>query len=193
MTEPESDIPYWRKREGRIASIASQIGRSDFSTGDRAALRRLDPDRPNYAGLAVVLRVMRNAGIKIDELGTRRLGRWTLLIHAMALMSGPGKSPHVQGKGRSGGVLHAGFYSESRLMRLLEARGTTRDDLIRRLARFLAAKGLAIDWVALAPLILDDEDGEDAERARLRIARDYYAAEARDAAQTKSLEQGLAQ
>lgn len=178
MTETQTRDETKATRASVIATIAGKIGHKDFPTGDRAALRRLDPENPSYGGLAVVLRVMRNAGAKIDGIGDDHLARWVLLVHAMSLMSAPDRSPHA--KGDSGGVLHEAGYSEARLMRLLEARGTTRDGLLIRLARFLAAKNLRIDWTGLARLVLDDEDGEGAERTRLALARGYYAAEARE-------------
>jgi hypothetical protein len=70
-------------------------------------------------------------------------------------------------------------YSEDRLRHLLEARGKTFDDLLSRMARFLAAKQAVVNWGDLAPLVLDPEDSERAEQARLNLMRQFLTREAR--------------
>lgn len=167
-------------RQKLIASIANQLGADHYPTGERAALKRMDPDDPSPGAYAAAVRRLLNAGADSEVKNDSRLKRWTLLIHAMALMSGPGRAPHGWGEpNAAGGVMFDSGYSEARLRRLLEARGKTFDDLLSRMARFLAAKQAAVNWGDLAPLVLDPEDSERAEQARLNLMRQFLTREAR--------------
>ena len=68
--------------------------------------------------------------------------------------------------------------SENRLMRLTSARGKGLEAQIIRAVRMLAQKGqVPVNLRTLFALIGHDPDK--AEDARIRIAKDYYAAEAR--------------
>ena len=161
-----------------IARISGQLGAEHYPTGERAALKRMDPADPGPGAHAAAIRLLLKAG---EEQGIRsdiHLARWTLLIHSMALMSGPGRPPHRwEEQDTAGAVMFHTSYSESRLLRLLEARGTTFDALLSRLARFLAAKGATVNWSDLAPLILEPEGSANAEKARLNLMRRFIAAE----------------
>ena len=70
------------------------------------------------------------------------------------------------------------FYSESRLNRLLTARGPILRTLLARLFRMMAAAGQPFNWREMASFILNEGYNEEAaEQARRRIAREYYRAE----------------
>jgi hypothetical protein len=48
-------------------------------------------------------------------------------------------------------------------------------DTLRRACGFLARKGIAVNWVEVARLVLT-RDPDQAEEIRRKIARDFYAA-----------------
>ena len=73
-----------------------------------------------------------------------------------------------------------GFYSETRLNRLLTARGPMFRSLLARTFRMLATADVSFDWQEMANFIRDEGDFEEsAEIARRRIAREYYLEERR--------------
>ena len=118
--------------------------------------------------------------------------KWALILHGIALMT---RSPiGAQGgriahdnqtpvgqalfQGGDAGRREAGYFSESRLSRLLTARGPALRALLKRLFRMMAAADQPFNWFEMARLILcDGHDEEGAEQARNRIAREYYRAQ----------------
>jgi len=167
-------------RKDVLKAISRSLGADHYPTGERAALKRMDPDKPSPGAYAAAVRLLLNADADSEVKNDARLKRWTLLIHAMALMSGPDRAPHGWAEHHAaGGVMFDSGYSEDRLRRLLEARGKTFDDLLSRMARFLAAKQGTVNWGDLAPLVLDPEDSERAEQARLNLMRQFLMREAR--------------
>ena len=151
-----------------VGSIVGRVCHESFGTGALAELRRLDP-RQATPGQPALHRLL--ARYVADE---RLLGegtqRWTLLIHLLALAAPDG----LRGGGPLGSALFAAGYNEGRLTRLLEAPASDFPVLLPRMLRFLVAKRSAVDAHELANLVLWGGD----EAARLRIARDYYRAEA---------------
>jgi CRISPR system Cascade subunit CasB len=144
-----------------IGHIARVLAAADFPTGERAQLRRLDPDGP--PGLAFYRFAFRH----LPEGWERRPAAWMTLIAGIALM---GDSAHRPDRPVGQALAEAG-YAEARLERLLAAEAETLRTLLLRAARFLAAKGAACNWTDFAFLL---ELGGDPERARLTIARGYY-------------------
>ena len=180
--------PERRSRGDTAVSFASRIARSaDFSRADLAELRRMDPDTPNTA---VFWRLM----AEHDLLGNPSLEReWALILHGIALMTprnGGDGNPRTAHDGYTpvgralflGGEAHReqGFYSESRLNRLLTARGDMLRTLLARMFRMLASADMSFNWREMAQFILNEGYNEEAaEQARHRIAREYYLAERR--------------
>ena len=172
---------------GDIAvDFAGHIARlSDFRRGDLAELRRMDPDAPDAA---IFWKLMAREDL-LDNLSAE--SKWALILHGIALMtprnSGDGNSRTAHdgytAVGRAlflGGEPHRerGFYSETRLNRLLTARGPVLRTLLARMFRMFASAGVSFNWREMAQFILNEGyDNEAAERARRRIARDYYQAE----------------
>jgi CRISPR system Cascade subunit CasB len=81
--------------------------------------------------------------------------------------------------------------AESRVTKLLIARGEAFSALVPRLLRLLASKAVAPNWNDLGPLILgqaagDAESRERIENIRLRIAGRYFSAIAKLNRQTGS-------
>jgi CRISPR system Cascade subunit CasB len=161
-----------------VARTASRLGAVNFPTGERAALRRLSPEDPS-SGIGAVCRLLHMAGFDGGQASPEHLKRWALVLHGMALMSGPGTNPHNPSK-RPGGAFADAKLSDQRFTRLLNARGPAFRDLIPRLARFVAGQGQSFDWEPLARLILYEGRNEQvAEDIRLRIAAQFYAARAK--------------
>jgi CRISPR system Cascade subunit CasB len=158
-----------RTWDDAVGEIAARIAHDSFGTGPLAELRRLDPKQgaPNAPALHRLLARY----VPDDWLGGDAMHRWTLLVHLLALAA-----PDQHRGGPSlGAALFAAGYSEGRLTRLLEARGAEFDVVLPRMVRFLVAKGESLNPYELSRLVL--RGGGEAER--LRIARDYYRAEAK--------------
>lgn len=147
-------------------------------------LRRMEPDNPSHDALAVVIRLLVQAGAADRELDPARALRWGLLIQALALLAGTAEKarPHRQGERPgsvwanllTGGGAREPKESDARLLALLAASGDSFDVLLIRMMRRLAAAGVtAIDAVELWHLI-DDPDANRHDPQRLRIARDFY-------------------
>jgi len=173
--------PSW----GEIAvRLAAAVAREDFPRGDLAALRRMDPDAPDAA---VFWRLL----AQHDLLGNPAFeSKWALILHGIALMTdtSANRSAHsgTTPVGRAlflGDEEHrdSGFFSETRLNRLLTARGPMLRTLLTRMFRMIGTTR-PFDWREMARLILYDGYREDrAEYARRGIARAYYAAERQSA------------
>ena len=108
---------------------------------------------------------------------------WQLVAYVRSLSeratpaTPPGDASHGEQLARAG-------VSESRLTRLLTARGDAFVQGLPPLLRLLGSKAIAPNWYELGRLILkeaspDPEDREDAEALRLRIAGAYFSAVAR--------------
>ncbi|MCB1776421.1 MAG: type I-E CRISPR-associated protein Cse2/CasB [Candidatus Competibacteraceae bacterium] len=146
-----------------IGRIAALIGNENFPTRERAALKRLAPDRPPS------LVFYRFCFQHLPEGWQCQIGAWQVLLAGLALM---GTSAHRPDRS-VGQVLAEHRYSEARLERLLAAQDEVLYTLTLRVARFLAAKGESVNWLDLARLLLT-QDREKREAVRLQIAGDYY-------------------
>ncbi len=185
---PATDAPAQQGRRrswGEItARVAASLAREDFPRGDLAALRRMDPDAPDAAAFWRLLAQHELAGNPAVE------SKWALILHGIALMTDTSENRSAHSAttpvGRAlylGGEEHrdGGFFSETRLNRLLTARGPMMRALLARMFRMVGT-GRPFDWREMAHLILYDDYREDlAEEARRDIARAYYAAERRSA------------
>lgn len=161
-------------RKDPVASIAGQV--AALPTGDRAALRRIYLTRSHKAD-GVVVGLLHRAGV-VPPADPALFAPWRLLAHVAALLSGTGGQPPHAPNRRLGDALQAAGYSENRLLRLTAARGEALTDQIVRAARMLAQAGQVP--VDLRPFLdLTRRDADRAEEARIRIARDYYAADVR--------------
>lgn len=172
-------------RGDTAVAFARILASPDFPRGDLAELRRMDPDEPDAA---VVWRLL----ARYEQLGSPRVeNKWALILHGIALMTptaagdGSGRSAH-DGAVPVGRAIYSGgdsqrssaYYSESRLNRLLTARGPILRTLLARMFRMAAAAGQPFNWREMAAFILNEGyDEEAAEQGRRRIAREYYRAE----------------
>lgn len=164
--------------------------RRALATGEKALLRRLDPNAPARA-MPVLVPLLLDAGLKEERLRSlEHLCRWALVVHAMAILAGTaGGAPHAPADENTddsrrrerdfGRALARTGFAEARLMRLTSARGGALSGLVARAARFLAGKTGPLDLRPLARLVLHEGlDERHTDKARLAIARGYYAASA---------------
>ena len=162
----------------RLACIITQDARFSgdahrLDNGERAALARLDPDgelRPHQ--IAALSRALIYAELEPDTWKPETWQRWALIAHGMALAGHDAKQSLGQQLSQAG-------VSESRVTKLLTARGDAFRQLLPRLLRLIASKGVAPNWHELGGLILSQErDEEKAENTRLKIAGRFFSAEA---------------
>lgn len=161
----------------RLALIIVQASRfagdaHGLDNGERAALARLDPYgelRPHQ--IAALSRALIYADLEPDTWKAETWRRWALIAHGMAL-AGHDASLSL------GQQLSKAEVSESRVTKLLTARGDAFRQLLPRLLRLIASKGVAPNWHELGGLILNQErDEEKAEDIRLKIAGRFFSAE----------------
>lgn len=169
---PPEDAPVYREPFGALAAYVQRA-----STGDRAALARLKPEALQPHQLAALARALSAAGLAPEQWHADTWPRWALIAHGMALAGHDGK----QKLGRQ--LAHAGV-SESRVTKLLTSRGDAFAQLLPRVLRLLASKGVAPNWRELGELVLKEDSSlrssqADAEELRLQIAGPYFSALAR--------------
>jgi CRISPR type I-E-associated protein CasB/Cse2 len=162
----------WQQRQNAVLAFAGLLASQHFSPGDRAELRRLEPDDFNRTAFWRLL-----VGHVPEDLRSTEAAeaRWAMLLHGMALMA-----PQHHRSGRSvGRALAEAGLPEPRLEQLVRARGPQQWPALRRLCQFLAARAAPIDWADFSTFILADNEDK-AEEQRRRLARDYYAIQARN-------------
>ncbi len=161
----------------RLARIIAQVSRFSgdahgLDNGERAALARLDPDgelRPHQ--IAALSRALIYAEFDPDTWRPETWRLWALIAHGMAL-AGHDASQSL------GQQFSKADVSESRVTKLLTSRGDAFRQLLPRLLRLIASKGIAPNWYELGGLILNQEwDEEKAEDIRLKIAGRFFSAE----------------
>lgn len=165
---PPEGSPVYRDPFG---ALAAHIQRA--STGDRAALARLKPETLQPHQLAALARALSVAGLAPEQWHADTWPRWALIAHGMALAGHDGK----QKLGRQ--LANAGV-SESRVTKLLTSRGNAFVQLLPRVLRLLASKGVAPNWRELGELVLKESSNSrsnlvDAEELRLQIAGPYFS------------------
>ena len=168
-----------------ITNLAETIEGREYGTGDRARLRRMNPNSPDSAAF---WRLIVREGMPRNP----DIAKWGLITHGIALMAHGAGLAHRTSL-PVGRVLYLGgeqqpgersFYSEDRLATLLAARGPALHSLLARLFRMMANEGCAFNWREMAWFILNEGGNEEqSEQARIKIARDYYQAEWRGSQQ----------
>ncbi len=155
------------------AALAAHLQRASTSTGDRAALARLQPEALQAHELAALSRALLAAGLSPDSWHPDTWPRWALIAQGIALAGHDGSRPLGEQLARAG-------VAESRVTKLLTARGEAFRQLLPRLLRLLASLGVAPNWRELGELVLiesstDRQRIEAAEALRLRIAGPYFS------------------
>lgn len=146
-----------------------------MSSGDRAALRRMELTKSPAAD-AVAIKMLLRADVPQSRIDTD----WTrlrLIGHFAGLLSGTAALyPHDERRGVGAALFEANF-SEKRLLRLLASRGEALGDQLALAVRILSRDRKPVNLWDIYHLLGGDPVKSDA--ARLRIARHYYAAQAK--------------
>lgn len=148
---------------GLIARISGYLrhGGGALTAGDLAALRRMDPRRPETA----FVKLATLTELPDDD-------RWPAIVCGLAILG----EQHRRDAWFGSALAEAGF-SELRLNRLLRADAERLLDELPAVARFLAAKSCAADWTGAAWLLLSAGRSND-EQSRRTVARQYFATQA---------------
>lgn len=152
-----------------VNRLAFQLGPSGMLTaGDASELRRASPRRPP-AGF------FKLEGLLLDDVlpgdaspRAEAETRWAAIVAGLAQLG----SLHRPGR-RLGDALFDADFSELRFSRLMRSDAERLIDDLPMLARFLAAKGVPVDWAGAAHLLLSSGSGIE-ESVRRHVARDYY-------------------
>lgn len=165
-----SDTPQTEGWWTVLASIAGQLNGQRLASGDKAALRRMDTTSPGREILALT-RILHSA--RADEhAGAIPVDRWRVIVHCLALVEGK----HAPGIAAGRALADMGL-SEARLNAMLAADHDVFVDMLATLARRVRSAGVALDWAPLAQIALfSGRHEEEADKARLRIARDFAKA-----------------
>lgn len=157
---------------GALAAFVRRAG-----PGDRAALARLNPAAMQPHQVAALARALLAAGLAPEQWHPDTWPRWALIAHGIALAG------HDQRQPLGSQLAQAGM-SESRVTKLLTARGDAFLQLVPRLLRLMASKGVAPNWRELGDLVLKEHSADptrldEAEDIRLQVAGRYFSAIAR--------------
>lgn len=147
--------------------------------GDRAALSRLQPQSLQPHQLVALSRALLAAGLTPDNWHSDTWPRWALIAQGIALAGHDGQD-------RLGRQLARAGVSESRVTKLLTSRGDAFVQLLPRIVRLLASKGVAPNWRELGSLILSEANSDPAsveksEQLRLGIAGPFFTQLAKEA------------
>lgn len=162
-------------RSNVFGALAAYVQRA--GPGERAALARLVPEALRPHEVAALSRALLFAGLEPDTWRADTWPRWALIAQGIALAG-------HDSAGRLGGQLAQADVAESRVTRLLTARGDAFRQLLPRVLRLLASKAVRPNWFELGELVLKESsnargDIDRAEQIRLRIASAYFAAQAK--------------
>ena len=191
MTTPDSPVteqdPPTQPQIGPIGRLANAIAQAarfpgdafGLGTGEKAALTRMDPDAPRPHQIAALSRALIQAGLEPEQWRPETWKRWALIAHGMALAGHGGREP-------LGVQLSSAGVAESRVTKLLTARGDAFLQLIPPLLRLLASKEASPNWNELGQLILNEGRPETAaqeiaEEIRMKIAGRFFSAQAKTA------------
>ena len=153
-----------------ITNLAETIEGKEYDRGDRARLRRMNPDVPDSEAF---WRLMSREGMPANP----EVSKWGLIVHGIALMAHGSSSGLAHNRRFPVGLALHEVYSEDRLSTLLAARGPALHSLLARLFRMLSNEGASFNWREMAWFILNEGYNEDsADQARVEIARAYYRA-----------------
>ncbi len=136
-----------------------------LGNGDQAELRRGLPSEPFWRMLGYIGR---------EDVHEDDLSKWQTLIQCIAL-SGYEGTPFGVALWRMGASEERPEqpgYSKQRLKRLLEADDDQLPTLLRHTAKQMRSADQSANWNAARKLLF--YDGDSAEKARLRIAQQYY-------------------
>jgi CRISPR type I-E-associated protein CasB/Cse2 len=168
MSQPISDGKRFDYRAAihKLAYIVTGEN-AHVTKGDVAEFKRMKPEEPSAAFFKLL-------GLTLDKdlpgEATQRMEAETNWAAVLIGLVHLGKF-HMPGV-RTGAALARSGYSELRMVRLLKGDRLYLLEEMLRLAKFLANKGVAVDWSQIADLLLGE--GFEREKIRRALARDYY-------------------
>ena len=194
----EEQIDYRKEVTTNFGSNAITSARimasPDFTRGDLASLRRMPPDNPGAT--AAYWRIMAELGLLEGPNTAVAENQYALILNGIALMTPRVRegtymsendkdlfSAHASympvGRalflGGNASGRERGYYSETRLKRLLTARGRMLRMLLARMFRMMAVVDQPFNWQEMEKFILSEESDEERfEMARRNIASEYY-------------------
>ncbi|WP_293646009.1 type I-E CRISPR-associated protein Cse2/CasB [Thiolapillus sp.] len=158
----------------RLARVITQSARFPgdeygLGKGEKAALARLDVENIRPHQISALSRALIQADLDPESWQPDTWRRWALIAHGIALAG-------HNGKDSLGKQLCQAGVSESRVTKLLTARGDAFRQLLPQLLRLLASKETAPNWREFGGLIIHQERNEErAEEIRLGIAGRYFS------------------
>lgn len=183
-SEGTSDVES--QMEAISARLSDNIKATRLSNGDHAALRRMYlTNRISAIGVTVKLLAEAKIETRVYESDWEA---WKLIAHVAALLSGTGRL-RSHARWRSFGTAlresqPSSQSSDKRLLRLTAAKDEALRDQVSLAVRLIARTGNGpFNLVTLLDLV--GRDSHKAERGRIRIAQDYYAAQARSEGEPK--------
>lgn len=157
-----------------IARLAVLLRSGALSTGDVAALRRMDPRHPPLAFFKV--EVLMFGRVRENEAGPVGLStRWAAITTGLAILGDGHRDARQDRSCALGRALGECGFTELRFSRLLQADADRLVDELPMLARYIAAKSVKVDWLGAARLMLS-ADTQREQSVRRQLARDFFAA-----------------
>lgn len=156
-----------------VSRLATLMHTGALSTGDVAALRRMDPRHPPLAFFKIEALLFERASN--NDAGSVGLGtRWAAITAGLAILGHRHRDARQDRSQELGRALAACGFTELRFSRLLQADADHLIDELPMLARHVASKDVTVDWLGAARLILSA--GTEREQSiRRRLARDFFA------------------
>ncbi len=172
MSLPDPDALPPLARLARVITTPPRFPNDPLAldNGQRAALARLSPEAMRADQVGALARALLAAGIDVEGWPAGLWRRWAMISHGIALAGHDGT--HLLGTQ----LADAGV-SEARVTKLLTSRGDAFDQLLPRVLRLMASRGVAPNWNELGALVLaEGRDEPKAEALRLRIAGRFFSA-----------------
>jgi CRISPR system Cascade subunit CasB len=168
-TNPGDEADPSSKPQSSFSALAAYIAHAGL--GERAAIARMNPREPMPHQLAALARAAVAAKLTPEAWPAAAWQHWALIAQGMALAGHDVKHS-------LGDQLALAGVAESRVTKLLTARGDAFLQGLPRILRLMASKGVAPNWTELGRLVLK-ESSQETENLRLQIAGRYFSAQAR--------------
>ena len=158
----------------------SRYGFKPLDSGQRAQLRRIEPQSPFTPALWHVLFEVDHDEApgwwkhRENTTESEWERRWASLLQAMTVCQGQHQPNVYSGPDtRLGKVLADVAWAEMRFVRLMESRKRELEIQVRHMAQYIAGTGESLDWADVGKLLFFQR-GDAAQNIRVGISRAYY-------------------